>query len=179
MQRNRNSAGYTLLELLAAGAIMFAALTLCGKLFVQTTRLSAANTGAMDRLNQMRELENEFIETVHEAVGVAARAASYRTSEDTLVLRLPANKGERRCAVFGALRRPDRITRMILHESGGSWEAESLTTFALPVGQLRFSWEGETLSEARLVRMHVGAADGLRPEKRVQRVLAACRGIER
>lgn len=179
MRCNRNQAGYTLLELLAAGVVMMAAFTLCGKLFVQTTRLSAANTGALDRLNQARELESEFVETVNAAVGVASRAAAFRTGEDTLVLRLPANDGERRCAVFGAFRHPNRVSRLIMRERGGQWEAESLTTFALPVGELRFSWEGDRPRQARLVRMHVGAADGLRPEKRVQRILAACRGIDR
>ena len=179
MSRSIHQGGYTLLELLAVFTLMLSVLGLCLRLFIDTTRLSEANTGALDRLNQMRELEGEFVQTARGATGAAEAAGVFRTGEDTLVLHLPSRDGGRRCAVFGAFVRKNHISRAVLHEANGTWETESLETYALPVGTLRFSWEGAAVEGARLVRMHVGAADGLRPETRVQRVLAACRGIER
>ena len=179
MARKRKS-GYSLVEMLVYVSLLAVAFTLCMKIFVSGTRLSALNTLAMDRINGLAEVEREFRQAVRGAYAVVPKAASHKSDEQHVVLRLSLPEAPPRYLVLGALRDPHHLSAMELAEQDGALTASKFVTYRVALAPITFEYDAPSPAEARLVRMTVmiHKAPGERMKNPVtHHFVAALRGI--
>jgi len=161
-------AGFTLIEMLIAGAVLLVLINVCMGLFLSASRVAAYTTAAFDRAEILSELEQDFAELVRESVTIAEGYAEYRTSEEQLVLRMPAN-GYR---IIGTLNNPERLAWLEYRDG----ELVDMGGWPLPLAEVRFSYPqgaGLVQLDVRVKRESERAAQS----EVVRRILAAPRGM--
>lgn len=131
--------GYTLVEVLAYIVIFSVTVTLCFKLFVTTSRLSAYSIAAVDRANDQREVQRLLLDTIRNASDIVANLGNYQSDDKTLILRVNAPGEAPRFAVLGMLDGRQRLNLMELTETETGLEATKYLTCRLPLKTLRFS----------------------------------------
>jgi len=151
-KRAGDNRGMTLLEVLAASALLAVFVSMSLQMFVTHNRITAQNMLTINRMEGIRGVQDEFRAAVREAVGVADGVLDYRTTPELLVLRLPPDEaGAERHAILGTLLREDRLSMMRVLGSNPP-SVEYLTSLPLPVSGVDIRVEGTT-SERQLVRL--------------------------
>lgn len=146
MKRNSSwsTRGYTLIEMLVYVAIFGMMLVLCMRLFSTTSRISAYSIQASDRLDDIRDAQRVFLETMRAATAIADGVGEYVTGEDVLVLRMHGAGETPRHVVMGTLDGRSRLNVMEVVYEDGVLKATRYLRCRLPVEALRF-----TIDEAR------------------------------
>jgi len=155
-----NDAGMSLLEMMGYMAVLAVLVNLTLTLFIGASRLSVLGTTALDRLRTVEDVREGFTETVREARRVVPGVGVYKTGPGQLVLELPreASDGDtRRYAVLGHITSALCLGRIEVLERGGVCEADSYSTYALPIAGVRFEYDSEHLERVRLVTLQLDA----------------------
>lgn len=117
------TAGTTLLEMIAYVFILGIVINLCAQVFLSSSRLAAVEGGgAIERIETLDGMERDFRETVRECNGVVTDVAGFACDEKQAVLRLP--DGER-FVVFGAPEGVQRLCKRTIRvkDGRGIWNA--------------------------------------------------------
>lgn len=170
--------GATLLEMLLYFALLAVAINIAATAFVSTVRLNTMSGAALDKLLAFEELRNDFQETVRESYGLIQEVGNWKGGQDTLIVRLPSPAGPgsgQRYAVLGVFGDRPRMSRLVLVDRHGHFEAESLKTYAVDLNSVRFYYQQTGSREASLVVLEVLTRRGEQP----RRIAAAPRGLPR
>jgi hypothetical protein len=151
--------GASLIEMIAYIAIFAVMVNLCLGVFIKSSRMSALGTGILDRMQALREIRQEFTESVMLADAVVPAIGDYRTGADLLVLRTNGMEGAARYVVFGRLDDARRLSRLVLAKTDTGLEVERLRTFPLDLDVVTFAYDSEAPEQARLVSLHVDILD--------------------
>lgn len=154
------AAGLSLLEMLGYVAIITVVINLSLSVFLSASRLSAVGTVALDRLTMVEYLNAEFRRTVREAGAVVPDVGAFETGPEHVVLAMPPRPGQSETAryvVFGEIGREKRLSRLEIIEKHGEYTTEAYSTYALPVESLRFEYDRDDPTRARLVTLEVDA----------------------
>jgi type II secretory pathway pseudopilin PulG len=142
MKRKRNKrSGYSLLEMLGYIAVLGIGINLCGGLLITGSRVNTLMTETLDRMEGIAEIESAFRASAGRASEVVDGTGAFKTSENTLVLRVPGADGAARYIVLGPVLDPDRLSRIELVEKNGALENVWTKTYRQPVAYLRFDIE--------------------------------------
>jgi type II secretory pathway component PulJ len=178
---SRRRAGFTLIELLMYTIGLAIIVNLCATMFVSSSRISGVGTSAMKRMEDLQEVHQGFLKAIREAEGIADQVASYRSSEDQLVLRLSPSEGQARYGVIGRLRSDTHLSYMEFTQEGDTFEPDSLHTWQLPIAKATFSYNQTQPWDATLIQLDVTPesvfADG--KDSQVRRFIAAPRATQR
>ncbi len=149
------TAGTTLLEMIAYVFILGIVINLCAQVFLSSSRLAAVGGGAIERIETLDGMERDFRETVRECNGVVTDVAGFACDEKQAVLRLP--DGER-FVVFGAPEGVQRLCKRTIRVKDGAWDLERAETYPIDLSAIRFSYSGAGPASSRSVTLHVTAA---------------------
>jgi len=158
MMRRAGYEGMTLLEVLGYIAVIAVVINLATSVFISSSRLAAMGTGALDRVNAVEEIRDEFTAAVRCSSGISAGIGEHRSGSDRAVLTMPQLADEddvRRYVVFGPLISDSRLSKLVVVERDGSLSTESFATYRQDLDSIRFSYETEDLREAKLVVMDI------------------------
>ena len=148
-------------------------IVVCAKLFVNTTRLSLYSTQIVDRMNEVREVQRDFLETVRAAAAVAPGVGEHRTGENTLVLQLHCPGEPPRYAVLSMFD-SDRLRLLEVVEEAEGWRAATYKTWRLPLAAARF--EVDATKRRVTLALTTAPRNPQRPEAgRERRFVAALR----
>lgn len=143
LPRGWRRAGTSLLEVIATVALLGILVSLCLKMFVMDSRLTALNALHLNRLENLRAVQHRFRESVRESQGVVEGVLDYRTSEDQLVLRLADMEGIPRYTVWGAFAEADHLS-MLQVALETPPQVERLETLNFPVEGVGFTQDPST-----------------------------------
>ena len=135
----RTAAGMTLIEVLVVIAILGMMLPLYGQLFVTATRFSSYILGAIDRMDEAREAQRAFIETVRGASAIAQGVGEYVTGDEVLVLQMHRHGEAERYVVLGMLDGRKRLNLMEVVSDGDNFSASRYMTYRLPLKEVHFT----------------------------------------
>jgi len=107
-----NRRGTSLLEMLAYVAILGLLINAILGVMAAAGRLNAIGIATLDRMKNAGDIRETFLRDVKTAASVAETAASYKTTENQLVLELPAVEASRRYVVYGLLKSQRRLDRL-------------------------------------------------------------------
>ena len=161
--RRERTAGTTLIEMIAYIAVLGVMISLCLSIFVTTSRLSLIGTGTLERMTGVEEIRKGFSETVREAVGVRAEAASYRTGPEVLVLELPCDHGAR-YAVFSRPGPDQRLSKLVFTEREGEFSPEHFVTYQQNLRTLQFAYDAANMAQTRRVSLRLEIDKGVEPK---------------
>lgn len=178
--RPRRTGGYSITEMLCVVAILGITLPVCGTILATGLRMSALGTLTLERIDSVRALEEEFVKTVRAAEGVAPEAGTYRSGPAQVVLRMPAEEGQPRFVVFGALADAEHLAQLEFTLGGETQRVLKWAPYRMPFDRIRFGYDTDEPAHTRLVRLNVrrkpdrGESGKGRP---VHRFMAAPRGM--
>jgi len=158
MMKRAGRKGMTLIEVLGYVAVIAVVINLATSVFIRSSRLAAMGTGALDTVNAVEEIRDEFTAAVRRSSGISARIGEHRSGSDRLVLTMPQLAGEegvRRYVVFGRLSSDPRLSKLVVVERDGSLSAERFVTYRQDLDSIRFRYDMEDLREAKLVVMEI------------------------
>ncbi len=135
----RTTAGMTLIEVLVVIAILGMMLPLFGRLFVNATRFSSHIVSAIDRMDEAREAQRAFIETVRGASAIAEGVGEYVTGDAVLVLQMHRRGEAQRYVVLGMLDGRKRLNLMEVVSDGDNFSASRYITYRLPLEEVHFT----------------------------------------
>lgn len=172
------SRGFSLFEILVCIAVFSITIALCSKLFLTTSRLSTYSIAAVDRVNEVCEVQRLLLDTIRSASAVADSAGSYQTNDNVLVLKMNGWGEPSRYRVLGMLDGRNRLNLMELVESDSVLQPTKYITCRLPLETLHFNADqsarcvtvGMTLSSPNLRRTQAGAKHRLVAALRAQTV---------
>lgn len=148
----------TLIEILGYLAVIAVVINLATSVFIRSSRLAAMGTGALDRVNAVEEIRDEFTAAVRRSSGVSAGVSKHRSGPDRLVLTMPQLAGEdgvRRYVVFGPLSSDSRLSKLAVVERDGKFSIESFETYRQDLDSIRFGYDTADCREAKLVVMDI------------------------
>jgi len=149
------NAGMTLLEMLGYIFVLAIVVNICLQVFLSSSRLATVGGSAVDRIENLAALQNDFRTSVRECVGVAGDVAGFASNENQAVLRTP--DGER-YVVFGALEGQQRLSKRTIRVKEGAGDLERVETYPVDLSAVRFTYSGEKPDTSRCVTLHVTAA---------------------
>ncbi|MBX7255187.1 MAG: hypothetical protein K1Y02_02405 [Candidatus Hydrogenedentes bacterium] len=170
------AAGTTLLEMMGYSFILAILAVLCLQVFQNSSRLAAVGGGAVDRIENLAMLEDDFRKSVHESSGVQSNVAGFESNENQLVLRMA--DGER-YTVFGMAEGTKRLCKRTIRVKDGAWDLERAIAYPIDLSAVSFLYSQATPELSRSVILRVTAAGRAR-DNRVGRnvtVAAAFRGV--
>lgn len=153
MARVGAQAGVSLLEMLMYVVCLAVVLNVAAQVVLTCTRLSTYGAGVAERCVSAHDFEAMFLDAVREAHAVAPQVARYTTGPSELVLAVAPRGEERRRYVILGRFMPDRLSRLVLMESNGGLEVESVETVPLDLAFLSFTFDTESGNDARMVTM--------------------------
>lgn len=128
MRIRASNAGITLLDTLAYVVIASILINLCLVAFLNSSRLSAVGTMALDRMNGIRQIEQGFAESVRASAGRVEQVGGFASGPDTLAL---ATADPNRFVVFTQVNQVPRLSRLELVRNGEDFDVDR--AFAYPV----------------------------------------------
>lgn len=144
-----NKTGISLLEILAAAAILGMLVNLIIGVMLAGNRLSATGLATLDRIQRSADLREVFARDVRTSFGAVPSVLTYATTGDQLVLELPALQEKpavQRYAVYGLLKSKTRLDRMELSLQNGALSVDSFRTFPLELEGFRVDHVGRLVS---------------------------------
>ncbi len=162
-------AGMSLLEILVSTVVVVMVFNVAASLFVQSGRIAAVSTLALDRLHGVQEAQSLFLETVRGAQGVADAAAGFETGPDRIVLSTRAG-----VTVFGRMGTSDRLGVIRLIQRDGKWESDYVRPLHQRFSEMGFRITDQGLAEMSLMVWRDPEERGGNPMRYVSR--AGCRG---
>lgn len=171
--------GMTLFECLVCCAILVVTLNIMMSAFVQSGRLQALGTQALDRLRMVSEVRDGVLGSMRGAARVVPAVGAYATGENQVVLELPPSPedGATRYIVIGYAPEAKRLWRLVAARHGEQYDIESFFHYALPLAGARFDYGPDGPARARRITLHLDAESASRRNQgRVPyRVVAALR----
>jgi hypothetical protein len=128
MSKRASNAGITLLDTLAYVVIAAILINLCLVAFLNSSRLSAVGTMALDRMNGIRQIEQAFSESVRASAGQVEQVGDFVSGPDTLAM---ATADPSRFVVFTQVDETPRLSRLELVRNGDMYDVDR--AFAYPV----------------------------------------------
>ncbi len=154
--------GFMLIEILVYLAVLSMALVLVSRLFVTTSRLSLYSTQIVERMDAVREVQRDFLETTRAAAAIVPGIGEHRTDEHTLVLRLHGVGETPRYAVLGMFDGADRLALLEVVREKDALRAAKYKTWRLPVAEARF--EVDVLARGVTLALTTQSHNPQRPE---------------
>ena len=158
----RETAGTTLLEMIAYLFVLGIVINLCAQVFLSSSRLAAVGGAAVERIETLDGMQRDFRETVRECNGIVADVAGFASNENQAVLRMP--DGER-FVVFGAPEGVQRLSKRTIRVKDGVWDLERAETYPIDLSAFRFSYSGAGPEPSRSVTLHATAAGRARDNR--------------
>jgi len=160
--RTSDHAGMSLLEMLGYVAVLGVVINLAASVFVNSSRLSALCTAALDRVAAVEEIRDEFTASVRESYRIRTSVGRYRTGTDYVVLdmaRVPEDESTRRYVVFGPIESESRLSKLVIIDQGGTLSAEMFVTYRQELDSIQFSYDSDDVGTARLVTIEIEPKD--------------------
>lgn len=146
--------GITLIGILGYVAVLGIVIPLALNLFLDSMRLTALGTTALDKMGQTEDIRREFREAVRECVALCPKVGTFQTGEDVLVLKAHHNESQGedgRYVIFQTLGSPMRLRKIELAQRDGKLEPAYVKTFPLELESVRFEHDGDQLVSLDLV----------------------------
>ena len=171
--------GYSLLEMLVYIAVFAIGVNLFVSLLGTGSRLAAATSLSMSRMEGVREVQEEFMQYTRRAAAVVPEAGEFKTGPDRLVLKMPPGQENGfDYAVLGVLREANHFAVMGLAAREGGLEVVYLKTLRQPLETLVFDVDGAGVRPLVNLRLKVQGEEGERKQPFVEhRASATPRGV--
>ncbi len=162
-----NRRGMTLFECLVCCAIMLVTMNIMVSAFVQSGRLQALGTQALDRLRMVDDVREGVLGSIRGAARVVPAVGAYETGESQVVLETPPSPedGARRYVVIGYSPEAKRLWRLVTARHGEQYETESFLHYALPIADARFDYGPDGPAQARRITLHLNAESASRKDQ--------------
>lgn len=142
MNRQRDSRGLTLLELIMALAVFMLLVNGAVKVYTGASRLSQVAEAALQCVADIDVARDELMKYCRSAQGFAASAGPYTASESLLLLQLD----EARVAMLGQVEPDGPPVSMMVEVNGAAWEPIYVKALPDRVASLRFATEGRRVA---------------------------------
>ncbi len=146
-------AGVTLVEVLMVVAVMSAMVPLLGQIFVQSSRLTAINGLALERLEGTAMVGRMFAEAVHGSAGVAERIGDHESGADRVVLRLGSEAAGDNYCVIGMLGDDAHLCRLDLVAQAGAFTATRFVRYPMAMKDVKILYDADRPEASRWIEL--------------------------